>query len=387
MATPNPERERTRLKQVLKQGLPRVVVILGSSTFFRTEAFDTVLEAVPENVDVRKLDGQTDTDGREIGDLRGGALFGGGNWLTIRRGDAWLKKHGKELETELSRIASGCGLVLELSKIDKRTKIGKIVREVGEVFEFRELYAEPYDRSRSPLDAEMVGWIVTRAKQKGMKMDAEAAFLLMSTVGREPAELVAEVDRLVSSLQIKGKFFRSEDLKQHLTCSFESTPFEFADAVLAYDRRRALRSLQAMYARGVKGKEGSSVDAGGLFPFITSWLLQSLTNAHEGRRLVDAGTRLDDVAGRVGVRAFADRFRGQVELNPERRLRRGLELLLDCQRQLRTTGEEPELLLERFLAMYFRDAGETAQAPGQGRAQPQRKVSYSANNPFKKFVQ
>ena len=72
------------------------------------------------------------------------------------------------------------------------------------------------------------------------------------------------------------------------------------------------------------------------------------------RLLLDAGERPDAIPGHVGVRTFVDRFRAQFEANPAPRLRRGLALLRRAQRELRLSGEDAELILERFLAGYFR---------------------------------
>lgn len=358
MAVPNPERELARLRKVLSEKQPKVVVLLGASEFFRGEALETTLATVPKSADLRSKDGQEDSDGRELGDLLGGGLFGSGTWLVVRRGDAWLKKHGAELQGLLGRIAPGCGLLLELAKLDKRTKVARSLKEVGELFEFRDLYTEPYDRSRSPLDAEMISWLVERSRRLGVGVDAEAAFMLMSTVGQKPTELLAELVRLRGSLPATGKHagraYGPDDLRGHLTCSFESTPFEFAEAVLDFDRRRAMRSLHSMYARGVRSRDGSKVDAGGVFPFVTSWLHQTMNSVHRGRCLLDRGLAMEEVSRRLGVRVFVDRFLSQVRLNPETRLRQGLDLLMECQRDLRRTGEDAELLLERFLAGYFR---------------------------------
>ena len=47
-----------------------------------------VLSAIPEDHDLRTQDGEADmdTDGTELLDLRGGNVYGGGTFLTIRRG-------------------------------------------------------------------------------------------------------------------------------------------------------------------------------------------------------------------------------------------------------------------------------------------------------------
>ena len=354
MAVPNPDREATRLGKVLGKGLPPLVLISGASRFLRGEAFDRCLQKVPDDVDVRRIDGSDPGEGRELDDLLGAGLFGAGTWGVVRRGEAWLKAHGPRLVEIAGRIASGCGLLLEVEKLDRRTKAAKALLGVAEAFEFREPYAEPYDRSRSPLEAELVGWIERRAKAAGLALTPEAAFLLQSTVGSETAELAAEIRRLASAVGDVRRTLSPDDLREHLTVAFESTPFEFADAVLAHDRARAHRSLAAMFARGVRGRDGQVSDAGAVFPFVASWLWQSLSNVHAARLLLDAGERPDAIPGHVGVRTFVDRFRAQFEANPAPRLRRGLALLRRAQRELRLSGEDAELILERFLAGYFR---------------------------------
>ena len=60
-----------------------------------------------------------------------------------------------------------------------------------------------------------------------------------------------------------------------------------------------------------------------------------------------------DLPARCGVRQFADRFLAQVKQNDQRQLQRGLVALHACLRKSRTSGEDGELLLERFLAQWF----------------------------------
>lgn len=358
MAGPSPDRERERLAKTLRDGLPPLLIITGVSDFFRQEAFDAAVASIPAGIDLRSMDGDAETDGRELNDLCGGTLFGSGSVLVIRRGEAWLKAHGESLLGMIASIAKGSSLVLEVKKLDKRTKVAKQLVKAGELFEFRELYTAPYDRNRSPLDAEMVGWLVKRSRAIKCPLQPEAAFMVMSLVGTKPAELVEEIERIKSQFKDRdtGKALSPEDLRGSLTCSFQSNPFEFADALLAFDRKSATRALSTMYSRGTTGRDGKQMDQYALFPFITNWLYRSLSQAYEGRCLVDAGVSLRDVPGRVGVRQFVDRFVGQLKNNPASRLQRGLQLLHACQRELRTTGEDPEWLLQRFLHRYFVEA-------------------------------
>ncbi len=353
MATPNPERELGRLRAVLGRGVPRLLLISGPAAYFRDQAVDMAIAAVADGVELRRISGDADTDGAELGDLLGGSLFGAGACVVVRRGEGWLQQHGPALAAMLERIAKGCALVVEVVKLDRRTKVGKALTAAAEVFEFRALYTEPYDRTRSPQDAEMVGWIVDRGRAQGLSLTAEAALLMMHTVGSDPAECQNELVRLAPLLGGQAGAIPPEALAPALHCGYESNPFELAEALLDFDRARTERSLEAMLARGVRSRDGSLVDRGGVFPFATSWLYTALAKAYEGRLLLERGHTPRQVAQALGVRVFVDRFHRQVQTNPTPRLRRGLLLLYEAQRDLRETGEDPGWLLRRFAAGYF----------------------------------
>ncbi|MBK8098272.1 MAG: hypothetical protein IPK26_14265 [Planctomycetes bacterium] len=382
---PNPEQELERVRQVGKRGLPKVAIVSGPAGFFRAEALDVLLALVPADAELRTLDaggekaprggaeiaedgdavgdGEGDIDaaptgqlGDEVLELRGGGLFCKRAFLCVRRGDAWLKRHGAALAAFLPKIATGCGLLVEVQKLDRRTKAAKALEQAGALFEFRDLYDSPWDRSRSPLEAELVGWIVQRARQAGVPLSPEAAFVLMAQVGKAPAELVAEIRRLVDQFGAdpKRRPLAPDDLRGRLTTSFESNPFELAEAILANDERRATRSVRAMFDRGVRDRKGSTMDPGGVWPFASSWLFSALAQAYEGRQLLDSAVPARDLAGRLGIRVFQERFLEGVTRNTAVRLRLGLLALHECQRALRLAQDEPDVLFERFLAAWFR---------------------------------
>lgn len=391
MAVPNPEDELTRLGKLLGKapggGLPPLLVLTGVNDFFRAEAMDKVLAVVPKDAELRVVDagdergggGGGDEDGDDDGeagdaaidgalglaacpelqDLRGGGLFARTATVAVRRGSGWWKKHCATVAALLPKFGKGCALVLEASKLDKRKKIAqtllKSLADAGALFEFRELYDLPYDRSRSPMEGELCKWLLGRAQRLQVPLAPDAAWLLVMQVGKQPAELLAEVGRLRDRLGAEPgrKPLTPADLRGQLTTSFESTPFELADAVLGGDRRAAYRSVRAMFDRGVRSKDGKAMDPGGLLPFTTSWLFQQLATAFEGRQALDAGCSPRDLPARVGVRQFADRFVEQVQRHDQRRLRRGLLALHSCQRASRSSGEDPDALLERFLSQWF----------------------------------
>ena len=374
MAAPNPSIELSRLDKLVRAGLPPIVVITGPSDFFRGKAMERLLKAVPADAELRHVDGADlkggDDDGDdsdagggalvpELQDLRGGGLFARTSFVAVRRGATWWKLHASAVADLASRIPAGSGLLLEADKLDKRKKAAaalvKDLTEVGAVFEFRDLYELPYERDRGPLEGELCKWVLQCSKKLGVPLEPESALLLIAQVGKSPDELLSEVQRLRDQFGVDTVRapLAPKDLVGKLTVSFESTPFEFTEAVLTGDRKAAQRSLSAMFARGVRQQDGKTMDSGGLLPFTTSWLFREIGKVYEGRLLLDSGVSMRDLAAKAGVRQFADRFVAQVKCNSIAQLQRGVTALHACQRKSRILGEEAEVLLERFLSQWF----------------------------------
>lgn len=373
MAAPNPSTELTRLDKLVRAGLPRIVVVTGVSDFFRTKAMERLLKAVPKEAELRHVDGADmkaaaddgDDDGPaptlapELQDLRGGGLFASRNFVAVRRGSVWWQKHSAAIADLAPKIPEGSCLLLEATKLDKRKKAAAaLVKQLtadGAVFEFRDLYELPFDRERGPLEGELCKWVLVASKKLGVPLTPESALLLTSQVGKAPGELLAELERLKTQFADGAvtTALTPKDLVGKLTVSFESTPFEFTEAVLTGDRKAAQRSLSAMFARGVKQQDGKVMDTGGVLPFASSWLFRQMGQVYEGRLLLDKGVSLRDLPRQAGVRQFADRFIAQVKFCSIDRLHRGVTALHACQRKVRLASADPETLLERFLLQWF----------------------------------
>lgn len=373
MAVPNPALELKRLDTLVRGGLPPIVLVHGASEFFRTKAIERLLSAVPKDAELRTVDGaevrgnEDADDDADAGaatvpvlqDLRGGGLFASATIVAVRRGANWWKKHSASVAEIAPKIQQGSSLLVEAPKLDKRKKAAatlfKQLAADGAVFEMRDLYDMPYDRARGPLEGELCKWVGQVSKKLGVPLTPESAWLVISQVGKSPAELLGELERLrdqMGSDPVRGAL-APKDLAGKLTVSFESTPFEFAEAVLGGDRRSAQRSLAAMFQRGVKQQDGKAMDSGGVLPFTTSWLFRQISVVYEGRILFDSGTSMRDIPSRCGVRQFADRFVEQVKQNDQEQLQRGITALNACLRKSRILGEDGEALLERFLAQWF----------------------------------
>ncbi|MCY2956217.1 MAG: hypothetical protein NT107_04185 [Planctomycetota bacterium] len=387
MAAQHPDKELARVQNICRAGLPPLLVLAGQGTWFREQALAAVLAAIPKDAELLTLDGLDvevrglAAEGAEIDEadasfnedeadqeplsgckdlevLRGGGLFFRNAFVLVRRADRWLRRYTDALAKALPKFSKGSGLVLETQKVDKRKKFWKGLADSDALFEFRDLYDQPFDRSRGPLEGELVQWLVQKSRSFGVSLAPESALLMSEQVGKAPGELVAELHRLRDAVgqDPKRKPLQPQDLRGKLSVGFESTPFELADAVLARDRAGSFRSLRAIFDRSVRQRDGKAMDDGGKFPFATSWLFSSMAQLHEGRLLLDEGVRAEDVPARVGVRGFPDRYLTQLKKSGREQLERGLLSLLQCQRDKRLSGEDDDVLLEQFLLRWFDNA-------------------------------
>jgi len=380
MAGPHPHDELERLQNLCRKGLPPVVVVTGSNNFYRHEAIELLLAAVPADAELRRIDAVEDRgstaadeedgdeeveeamepaeslqDVPELAELRGGGLFAKTSFLCVRRGAKWWQRCAPVLAQHWQRLGKGCGLLLEATKLDRRRKVAaQLVKDLGSaVFEFRDLYATAFG-GEDLLGGELVKWVIGRGEKLGLPLTKESAVLVVLQVGHGLSDLAAEIERLRAQFDQASltRPLQPTDLRGRLHTSFESTPFEFADAVLERDRIRAQRSLRAMFDRGVRNKSGKR-ETGGIFPFTTSWLWQSLAKVYEGHVRIAAGQRMDVVAGQLAAGRGAERVAKQLGKSDLATLRHGLLALHHVQRLQRTTGEADDVMLERFLAHWF----------------------------------
>lgn len=347
---PNPELELDRLRKQLAQGLPRVLLLVGPSRFFRGEALDLAVAAVPPGSEVRVLDGAQETDGNELQDLRGSGLFTTGRVLAVRRADEWLQEHSERLLAVLPKIGSQHALVLELTKMDARFKLSKELAAAGARFEFRELYATAFGRDDDLLGGELVSWVVKRGSELGLELAKDAALLLVGTTGKDPAELLAELRRLALRLRGRRGPIRADTLRGELAVGFRSDQFEFARALLARNRAAAERSLHGMFEHGLQGRE-SATESSGLLAMTVHWLFRELTSLWRARRLVDEGLPLRELAATLRVPPQGvDRLQQQVRVWSRPALRRALLALHELQREMRRSSEDEHALLSQLVA-------------------------------------
>jgi len=356
VAAPNPLKEWNRLRALLRSGeFPKIFVILGQDPWFRGRALDLVRRTLPGGADGGE--GRVELDGLDreslnremvqnfLMDLGMSDLFGGGKVLIVRNASKWMTQYGKSLLSILDHMALGNSLILEAERLDGRSSVARKLKKESAWFEFRRLYDRPFG-NRPPHASELVQWVQEHGRSKGLQLDPHSALYLTEVCGPSLGILDGELTRLAGLVETKNP--TPGEMRSILTTAFESTQFEFVEALLEKDLVRGLRSLRAMETQGLRDRDGKRMDGGAVFPMVTAWLSSTLEKGFAALSQREEGRSFEEVVQEHGG-YFKERFASWFRKHDRRSLERIQAALVRAEQRLRSMGEEPIVLLEQML--------------------------------------
>ncbi len=101
----------------------------------------------------------------------------------------------------------------------------------------------------APKPWEMPRWVISRAQEQGLRLDAEAAKTLLGIVGSGQQRLAREIEKLTIALHpetVAG----SEDVERIAAGETQPKIYDLADAVVSGDREAALALADDLVAQG-----------------------------------------------------------------------------------------------------------------------------------------
>jgi DNA polymerase-3 subunit delta len=129
-------------------------------------------------------------------------------------------------------------LILVADKIKKGSPILRILREKGEVYEFKSLTKN-----------ELLSWIKQEFKKEGKEVSVEVASYLARAVGQDMRQLRMEI-RKASLFLCEKKEIEPADLEVIVSKGVEGGIFNLVDAIGRRSRGRALRLLNELLSIG-----------------------------------------------------------------------------------------------------------------------------------------
>ncbi len=303
--------------------------LVGGEHFLLREARRTICKTVvgDGHADAAVVEYTGDATLQEVLDeLRTPSFFSSKKAVIVEDAAAFVSEHAKALVRYLKSPASFSCLVLILDKLDKRSALAKAVQALGGGVECGAISK-----------GQLPGWIVRRASEYGKRIGRDAAELLVDHVGRDMAELDAQLANLASLVSAE-RTISIEHVRELVSDKRKRPIYELTDAVGKRQPGEALKVIEKLLLQNEPATKIIAVLAG--------------ENARMwgALRMLRRGKNPDEVGRALGVRPFL--VNGLVQRTrrfSESDLSRNHRLLLKADIDSKTGASEQSSLLERLV--------------------------------------
>jgi DNA polymerase III subunit delta len=166
---------------------------------------------------------------------------------------------------------------------------------------------------------ELPKWVIARARELGLELDADAARALIQHVGDRQQRLLRELEKLSIGLEPDARIDAAR-IDELTAPSAERRAWSLADALVAGDRQAATQMYLTLRAQGER------------VPGLLYWMSQRVRMAHEIAAAVEAGEPVAQIKRslRMPSRA-ADRLIADARESGADKLRRAVEQIADLE--------------------------------------------------------
>lgn len=346
----------------LKRGLAPVYLFLGSESYDRRRSKDALLNAhlTPEE----RADGLTQYDlsqhtvAEVIDDARSLSLFASKRLIVASSAEAVVPKGSRaaaadDEEDDVSAPASavhsdvtplveylrnpspGVVVLFEATRFaldgddkKKAERVAKFFSAIRDVVEFA-----PYDPDDARREAQAL------AKRLGLAMQPAVMELLIESLGADMARIATELEKL--SLLAQGRAITEEDIQTMVPDARASTIFALVNALGRRDRARSLAVLDTLC------REGEYLPLA--LSFLSSQFRQALiareANLRSTQQIMGHFTKM----GTPMWSSRADQVLQTATKFSREQLERGIKLIFEADRDLRSANPDDRIVLENFV--------------------------------------
>ncbi len=256
-------------------------------------------------------------------------FFSSRRLVVVDDADPFVSKHRGELEAYVEHPARTGVLVLQAKTWPANTRLAKAVEKLGLTIQ-----------ATSPRESDLPSWLVRLAKTSGgVKLNVDAARLVVELVGPEPGILAGEIEKLIAYAG-ESRSITRDDVVKLVGAGRIETIWKILDAAAAGNSGEAIRELDLLLAAGEPAT-----------PMLAA-MSANLMRLHHAGFLRGQRMSLGEACQAAGIPPFAvDKTRRQhAHLGPKRT--DSLPALL-LKADLDTKGGsllEPRVILEILLA-------------------------------------
>lgn len=306
---PHPDEELRELEASLRDGTEPVrgYVIKGEERYFRERAARLVCEAATRlGFELCKHDTKDPEFALSslLDDLTGGALFASARCVLVQNAAALLSKSGRQyapafIAAANARLASDepGTIVLTAESIRVDNALVKAVKTAGgRVVTCRRLWETPPPwGDPDPRRAELVLWVLARARAMKVAISPDEAAYVTAATGNDLHALEARLETL-----------RDRDghgIRELVGWESGGSPYVVAEHLLDGDTPRSVAGIEALFAAGFRGRDGArSIDRAGLGAMLLGALTGKVREAVAGSNALAAGATMERAAAAAGLR-------------------------------------------------------------------------------------
>ncbi|MCP3914436.1 MAG: hypothetical protein GY711_02640 [bacterium] len=342
---PHPEEELASLESAfVGADHPPAVVLRGEERYFRDTGVRSVVAAAARAGHELCRHDANDPEfdlPRLLDDLTGGALFATSRCIVVAGADLLLKKAGRRYSAGLqaallARLAEPDDGVLVLTADNLRADsvVVKAVKKAGGlVLGCRKLWDTPPPWDPDPRRAELVQWLLGKARTRRVQLAPDEAAYVVAATGNDLYALEAQLTRIAE----RGP----SGLRELVGWDGGGSPWVVAEHIVTVDAPRALAGIESLFAGGFQGKDGTrTLDAGGLTAMLARAVVGKLRETARGAAVLAAGGSSAAAAAAAGVKGpMAQRsFEARVALREARAWQTMLDDACTLERRSRTWG-------------------------------------------------
>jgi DNA polymerase-3 subunit delta len=301
------------------------------------ELLDELLKPEQRMTGLSSVDGDEAAIAEILDELRTTPFLTEKRVVVIRGADAFVSKHRDLLEKYFEKPAATGILVLTMSGWDARTRLAKMLPKVGTLIELT-----PPPRWKLP--EHLMQYAAGKHK---MRLNKDAAEMLVELTGEELAQLYNEVDKL--ALFAHGENgIRADHVESLIGHHRIYDAFEVIDAVIGGNAGQAVSRLRNMFEED-KSTEYSAV---GAFAF-------HLRRMFQAKALLEKRINPVEIAKQLRIWSNKDRFFGQLQRISLAQIAAFLEELAAIDHATKTGQGQAPVLIEQ-LVLRLASAGSVA---------------------------
>ncbi|MEO0652164.1 MAG: DNA polymerase III subunit delta [Planctomycetota bacterium] len=300
-------------------------LIRGEEAYFKRralEALRTRAEALELEVELHDASDPDFEPQGLLGDLATPPMFSSGQLLVARGVDGLLKASGKTasplvraLTAFLERGEPDRSVVVLVGALRANHALVKLFNEAQlPNLALRKLYDTPPPWKPDPRAVELVQWTQGRARDLGVRLDADRAVYVAAATGNDLEAIEGQLERLRAAAKA------GESIDQLVHWQSGGSPFAVADALCRGDLRRASDGVEALYRGGMVGRDGERVvDSNALTAILTGSLYRGVRQGLAAARARAQGATPEvaaEAAGAVQERARKELLE-RLALRPE----------------------------------------------------------------------